>query len=142
MNRISICPDYSALEVAMDAWSEPFWKAGEEGRLVMPRCTSCGTFRWPAGPFCPQCRSQAVEWVPPGQARIYSFTITPVPGPDKDAPPQWRLPALVEFSDAPGVRLVSVLAGAPVDDVAIGDEVTVEWRPGANAPVPVFRPVS
>ena len=137
--RMLACPDYSALDVAMDAWSEPFWKAGEEGRVVMPRCRSCATFRWPAGPFCPKCRAQEVDWVPPGQARIYSFTITPMPGADKDALPQWRMPALVEFDDAPGVRLVSVLIDAPADDVAIGDAVDIEWRPAANAKVPVFR---
>ncbi len=139
MSHISICPDYSALEVAMDAWSEPFWKAGEEGRVAMPRCSECGTFRWPAGPFCPKCRSQKVDWVSPGQARIYSFTCLPMPATDKDATPQWRMPALVEFDDAPGVRLVSVLVDAPVDQVAIGDAVNIAWQRGANSPVPVFR---
>jgi len=139
MTRVSICPDFSTLEVAMDAWSEPFWSAGAEGRVLMPRCTACGTFRWPAGPFCPQCRAQPVAWVSPGQARIYSFTILPMPGADKDAPPRWRLPTLVQFDEAPGIRLVSVLIDADVDAVAFGDPVTIEWRPGANAPVPVFR---
>jgi len=138
-NDRTITPDFSTLEVAMDAWSEPFWQAGGEGRAVMPRCTSCGTFRWPAGPFCPQCRAQEVEWLPAGQARIYSFTLLPVPGPDKEVPPHWRMPTLVEFDDAPGVRLVSVMVDAPVGKVAIGDPVTVDWLPAANAQVPVFR---
>ncbi|MBU6268836.1 MAG: OB-fold domain-containing protein [Sphingomonadales bacterium] len=141
MTRISFCPDYAALEVAMDAWSEPFWQAGTEGRVVMPRCTACGTFRWPAGPFCPRCRAQPVEWVPPGQARVFSFTVLPVPGADRDAPPRWRMPTLVEFADAPGVRLVSVLVDADVDAVAIGDAVAIDWQPAANASVPVFRRV-
>lgn len=139
MSARSICPDYAALDVAMDSWSEPFWQAGAEGRLLMPRCTHCGTFRWPAGPFCPECHTQPVEWVPPGQGRIYSFTILPAPGPDKEAPPGIRIPALVEFDDAPGVRLVSVLIDAAAGDVRIGDTVEVEWRPAANTPVPVFR---
>ena len=51
MTARSICPDFSELEIPMDAWSEPFWQAGSEGRVIMPRCTSCGTFRWPAGPL-------------------------------------------------------------------------------------------
>jgi uncharacterized OB-fold protein len=139
MTARSICPDFSALEIPMDAWSEPFWQAGSEGRVEMPRCTSCGTFRWPAGPFCPECHAQEVEWIEAGQGRIYSFTILPVPGADKDAPPQFRIPALVTFENAPGVRLVSVLVDAPVDAVVIGDEVEVDWLTGANAVVPVFR---
>lgn len=139
MTALSIRPDFTALEIPVDAWSEPFWQAGGEGRLVMPRCTACGTFRWPAGPFCPTCRAQEVEWVPPGQARIYSFTRLPVPGASKDAPPDWRVPTLVEFDDAPGVRLVSVLVEARVDAVAIGDPVDIAWQPAANGVVPVFR---
>lgn len=141
MSTTSICPDYSGLEIAMDAWSEPFWQAGAEGRLLMQQCSHCGVFRWPAGPFCPQCRQQGVEWVSPGQPRIYSFTIVPVPAVDKDAPPAWRMPALVEFDEAPGVRLVSVLVGADPATVAIGDPVAIAWRPAANGVVPVFQPV-
>ena len=139
MTEKSICPDYGALEIAMDSWSEPFWKAGAEGRVLMQKCSNCGTFRWPAGPFCPACHRQGVEWVPPGQARIYSFTVLPVRGADKEAPPQWRMPTLVEFDQAPGVRLVSVLVDADPQSVAIGDPVDIEWRPAANGVVPVFR---
>ena len=138
MSALSVCPDYSALEVPFDVWSEPFWRAGVERRLVMPRCGACGAFRWPAGPFCPSCRSQTVEWVPPGTGRLYSFTILPVPG-EEGAPPQFRIPALVEFDDAPGVRLVSALVDAPVEQVAIGMRVEVDWVPAANLSVPVFR---
>jgi uncharacterized OB-fold protein len=134
----SITPDYSALEIPMDAWSEPFWAAGTEGRLVMPRCGDCGTFRWPAGPFCASCQSQAVEWVAPGQGRIYSFTVLPVPMGEL-AEPGRRVPALVAFDDAPGVRLVSALVDAPLDEVAIDAPVEVHWLPAANTAVPVFR---
>lgn len=139
MSRKTICPDYSALEVAMDAWSEPFWQAGAEGLTVMQKCSHCDTFRWPAAAFCPSCHRQGAEWVPPGQARVYSYTILSVPGPDKEAPPRWRMPTLVEFDEAPGVRLVSVLVDADPDAVNIGDPVQIDWRPAANGVVPVFR---
>jgi uncharacterized OB-fold protein len=138
MSARSLRPDYSALDVPFDVWSEPFWQAGAGRRLVMPRCGACGTFRWPAGPFCPSCRSQAVEWVSPGNGRIYSFTILPVLGED-GAPSQFRIPTLVAFDEAHGVRLVSALVDAPVDQVAIGAEVEVDWVPAANLSVPVFR---
>jgi uncharacterized OB-fold protein len=137
MSARSVCPDYSALEIPMDSWSQPFWDAAAEHRLTMPRCAACGTFRWPAGPFCPKCHSQQVEWVPPGQARIYSFTILPVPG--DEATLRVRIPALVTFDDAPGVRLVSALIDAPPDAVAIDAPVEIEWRAAANATVPLFR---
>jgi uncharacterized OB-fold protein len=135
----SIRPDFSALEIPWDAWSKPFWDAAAERKLLMPRCTDCGTFRWPAGPFCPKCRSQSVEWLPPGQARIYSFTVVPVRSEREDAPPQMRIPALVEFDNAPGVRLVSSLVDAPVEEVKIGAVVDVDWIVAANATAPVFK---
>lgn len=129
-------PDFSTLEVPQDQWSAPFWGWGAQGETRMPSCTTCDTFRWPAGPFCPRCRHQEVEWKPAGQARLYSFTILPVRGAE---PPQSRVPALVEFDDAPGVRLVSVLVDADLDAVAIGMPVIVAWMPAADAVVPIFR---
>src|SRR6202042_2548452 len=38
-----------------DAWTQPFWDAAAEGRLVAPRCTTCGTFVLPPQPFCFTC---------------------------------------------------------------------------------------
>jgi uncharacterized protein len=139
MSARSICPDYSTLDIPMDAWSEPFWQAGAEGRMVMPRCCACGTFRWPAGPFCPECHTQPVDWVAPGEARIFSFTILPVPGETREAPPQFRVPVLAEFAAAPGVRLVSVLVDAPLDAIQLGAPLDIAWRPASNGQVPVFR---
>lgn len=141
MSTASLMPDHSALEVPMDMWTEPFWRAGEEGRLTFPRCTHCGAFRWPGGPFCPDCRHQAVEWVEAGQARLYSFTAIPVPGADKAAAPGWRMPAVAVFDGVPGVRLVSALVGADPGKTAIDDPLTIEWIAAANTKVPVFRRV-
>ena len=135
----SLTPDFAQLVVAMDAWSEPFWQAASEHRLQFPRCGACGTFRWPAGPFCYKCRSQAVEWVAAGQGRIYSYTVLPAMGPDKDAPPQWRVPVVVEFEGIPDVRLVSVLVDAPLAKLAIGGALVPHWLPAENATVPAFR---
>ena len=135
----SITPDFVELGVVWDVWSEPYWQAAGEHRVIMPKCGACGTFRWPAGPFCFRCRSQEVEWVDPGQARLYSFTVLPVMGADKDALPGYRIPAVVEFEHAPGVRLVSVLIDAAVDEVAVDGAVVFDWLPAANATVPVFR---
>jgi hypothetical protein len=139
MSARSSCPDFSLLQVPTDAHSQPFWDSAAARKLLMPRCTQCGTFRWPAGPFCPQCRSQQVEWVPPGQGRIYSFTVLPMRGEVGNAPQQFRIPALVEFEGAPGVRLVSSLVDAPIEQVDIGIRVDVDWLPAANTTVPVFR---
>jgi uncharacterized OB-fold protein len=139
MSARSVRPDLASLEVPWDVWGEPFWKATAERILLMPSCADCATFRWPPGPFCAKCHSQNVVWAPPGQGRIYSFTVLPVAATDKDAPPQYRVPVLVEFDHAAGVRLVSALIDAPLDNIAIGARVEVDWLAAANATVPVFR---
>lgn len=135
----SITPDFTALDVARDAWSEPFWQGTAEHRLAFPSCTECGTFRWPAGPFCPKCHAQPVTWKSAGAASVYSFTVLPVRGADDGDPPQQRIPVLAEFADAPGVRLVSVLIDADPQAVTIGAPLTPDWLPAANATIPVFR---
>ena len=41
--------------------TEPFWAAAREHRLVVPRCTACGTYRFPPAAFCCRglCRATA-----------------------------------------------------------------------------------
>ena len=69
MSEVTSAPDIRGLEVPTDAWTQPFWDAAAQGHLRFPRCAECGRFRWPPGPFCPACQSQAVQWVaPPGVA--------------------------------------------------------------------------
>lgn len=54
----------------------PFWAAAREGRLSLPFCTECGRAHWPAGPVCPYCLSDAVEWRDvSGRGRISTFTV-------------------------------------------------------------------
>ena len=139
MSARSIRPDFSAFDIPMDAYSEPFWKAAEARTLLMPRCSQCGTFRWPAGPFCPQCHTQPVQWIAPGQPRIYSYTVMPVAGAAQDLSPNYKAAALVEFDDANGVRLVSVLVDAPLAAIHVGAALEVDWLAAANTTVPVFR---
>lgn len=124
---VSTAPDISALEVPMDAWTQPFWDATAQKRLLVPRCAACSRFRWPPGPFCPRCQSQLTEWVEPGLARIYTFTII-----------QDRVPALIEFPAAAGVRMLAAIVGTPLTEIRIGVEVTLGWSQAANAMVPVF----
>lgn len=137
----SACPDCSALEIPADLWTQPFWDAAAAHTLLMPRCSDCGRFRWPPGPFCPACHSQGVEWVPPGRGRVYSFTLVPEPINEAERAPRVFAPALVEFDEAPGVRLIASIVDAPVESITIGAELEVDWIRAAHATVPVFRMV-
>jgi uncharacterized OB-fold protein len=126
-------------QIETDQWSEPYWKAAAEHRLVLPRCTHCGTFRMPA-PFCHECQSQDIVWVEQsGDGAIYSFSVVdyPVISAVKESLPY--VPALIELADAPGVRLISNVVDSLVDDIAIGAQVSLTWQDIEGGSIPRFR---
>lgn len=119
-------PDVDALEVVADTYTEPYWAAAREHRLVAMQCGSCGHFRMPPTPFCPQCHSQETKWPElRGQGAIYSFTLLP-PRKGQDEGP--LAVALVEFAEAPGVRFLSSVVDADPAAIVIGAPVRVVWQ--------------
>jgi uncharacterized protein len=130
-------PRLDDLEVPMDSWTLPFWEATAVRRLLMPRCADCGRFRWPPGPFCPACQSQLVEWCPAGEGRVSSFTIIRQAADGEK--PRALVPALIEFPDAGGIRLLAPIVDTPLKSLCIGAKVVLGWSQAANATLPVFR---
>lgn len=140
MAAVSITPDVGDLVIPADAWTQPFWDAAAQERLIMPHCTACGTYRWPPGPFCPECSAQAVTWTEAGPARVYSYTVSPRHGPDGTT--QFAVPALIEFPEAGGMRLIAAIVETPISRITVGAPVRAEFSPAANGKVPVFRVVT
>jgi uncharacterized OB-fold protein len=136
MTVLSSPPSVGELEIPIDKWTEPFWDATAEHRLSVPQCAVCGTFRWPPGPFCPTCQSQELTWVPAGTPRLYSYTIIKAKQPDGGE--RMLVPALVEFPEAGGVRLLAAIVGAAREDLRIGAALAPDWVTAANAEVPTF----
>ncbi len=133
MADISIAPDIKALEIPDDAWTRPFWEATATHSLIVPQCRDCGQFRWPPGPFCPGCQSQALDWVDAGTAILFSYIVMR----EEDA---FTVPALVEFPAAGGIRLLAAVVGARVEELAIGAALTLDWNAAAGGTmVPIFR---
>src|SRR5262249_59122161 len=124
-----------------NAWTEPFGQAAAEHRLVVPRCTVCGTYRLPPTPFCFACRAQAVEWVEQsGDGEIYSFTVIchPVIPNVADALP--LVAAVVELPGTGGCRLVGTVVDVDPADGAIGLPGRGDWYgPWAHGTVPGVR---
>lgn len=120
-------PDFMA-ELAPDPWTEPFWRAAGEHRLVAPRCTNCGTFRMPPVPFCHTCRHQDVEWVElSGRGTVFTFVITRralIPQLEDAVP---NVVAVIDLEGAPGCRLVSNVLEVDPEAVEIGLPVVVAW---------------
>ena len=130
--------------VTADVFTQPFWDAAAEHRLVVPRCTACGAFRLPPSPFCWQCQSQAVDWVEqPGRGTVYSFTVVrhPLLPSLSDTVPY--VPAVVELPDTGGCRLVGAMTDVAVEDVHVGMAVELVWRDvREGTTVPTWRPAA
>jgi uncharacterized OB-fold protein len=60
-----------------DGADAPYWHELSGGRLVLPRCTGCDRWMWPAGHRCGACGSVGVRWEElPMRATVFSWTRT------------------------------------------------------------------
>ena len=131
-------PPPELFRYASNAWTQPFWDATLEHRLVVPGCGACATLRMPPTPFCPVCRSQAVVWKTlSGFGSVYSYTVVErgiLPGMEHHLP---YVPAVIELDGGPGIRMVSNLVDMELGDLRIGMPVKVVWDAhavGVNLP--------
>lgn len=111
---------------APDSDTAPFWEGCRAHRLLIQRCASCATFRFPPGPFCPKCRSKAVEWVQSsGRGTVFSWIVVehPVP-PDIYGAEVPYVVALIALEE--GVRIASNIVGC--DPYSIAADMPVRVR--------------
>ena len=122
-------PPTGLFHLTTDQWTKPFWDAAREHKLVGACCADCGTFRMPPTPFCPECRSQVIDWRElSGEGVLYSFTIVAraiMPEMADNIP---YVPALVDLPDAPGTRLITNVVDAPLNKIEIGAKLKVKWH--------------
>lgn len=139
-DRIAKRPPDALFQLATDAWTKPYWDAAAEGRIDIARCGACGAFRMPPTPFCPQCRSQAVEWVTAsGRGTLYSYSVVEraiLPGMADCVP---YVTAVVELADVGAVRLITNIVEARIGDLAVGIPVRAVFdRLPDGAAIPRF----
>lgn len=135
-------PPDQAFDPAPNTFTAPFWEATKRRVLVAARCGACGRFRMPPTPFCPHCRSQALEWPElSGTGTLYSYTVVNralVPGAEDTIP---YVPAVVELDGAPGIRLVSNVVEAEVESITVGMRLALVWDAHhSGVMLPRFRP--
>jgi uncharacterized OB-fold protein len=135
-------PPPDLFKLATNAWTQPFWDAAAQHRLVVAQCETCGTCRMPPTPFCPACQSQQIDWKTlSGLGEIYTYTIVDraiLPGMADHLP---YVPAVITLEGGGGVRLISNVVDVALAELAIGMPVQVVWddlREGVA--VPRFRP--
>ena len=114
--------------------TEPFWAAAREGKFLIRACTECGKAHWYPRAICPHCFSEKTEWREgSGRGTIYSVSVM------KRAPEVYAV-AYVTLEEGP--TMMTNIVDCDFDTVAIGQKVTVTWRPTKDdgPPYPQFKP--
>lgn len=59
-----------------DEESRPFFAGAKESKLMLLRCTQCGTYRLPGRDRCSDCWSTETEWAQvSGRGKLYTFGV-------------------------------------------------------------------
>lgn len=118
----------------------PFFDGAARGELLLQRCTSCGTFRFPARALCTECLSSAATWErSAGRGEVWSFTVMhQVYHPAFAAEVPYAV-VIVRLDEGP--KLTANLRGTPAHEVRIGTRVVVDFERIGDVALPVFRAV-
>jgi len=120
--------DYTKPVVVPSEDSGPFWAAAKGHKLSLQKCGTCGSFRFPPSPLCPECTAMGGEWTElSGRGKVSSFVVfhrAYHKSFEGDLP---YAVALIELDE--GVRLMSTVVGGDPWSVSVGDRVVVGWEP-------------
>lgn len=121
-----------------DEESGEFFEGARRHELMLMRCKSCGAWRLPSRPRCPDCWSTETEWAKAsGRGTLYSFGIMhqKFPGFENEVPYNY---AIVELEEGP--RIVSDIAGVPNEELRVDMPVEAVFEDVAeDATVVRFR---
>jgi uncharacterized OB-fold protein len=113
----------------IEALTRPFWEAARAGRLVIQRCTACGTFRHLPHAMCSSCQSSAHEWVESaGRGTVFTYTIVTHSVHPATAS---RVPynaVVVQLDDCGGVLVPGNVVDCAPGDVRVGLPVEVVFE--------------
>ena len=124
-----------------DPESRPFWEGCRAHKLLIVKCRSCGTHRFPATSFCAKCRSPEYDWVEAsGKGKVFSWIVVRHPVPRdvyaNDVPYTVALVTLAE-----GVRMPTNIVDCKPEDVKADMPVRIAYRDVTpDISLPVFKP--
>ncbi len=123
---------------ALNADNRAFWQGGQQGELLIHRCSACSRFFHPPAPLCPRCASFDVAPVPvSGKGKVLSYTVNYQPwAPDLEVP---YVVAIIELVEQSGLQFVSNVVGLPVTQVHIDMPVRVSFLNVEDVWLPLFE---
>lgn len=126
-----------------DAQFAPHFVHLAHGQLCFPYCPACARFHWYPMPLCPHCQGAGIEWrqVAP-RGTLFSWTEIHHAFDARYAGPLPYIVALIDFADAPGVRLVSNIVGTAAHTLVLNMPLTAHFAHDAHGqPQVTFRPL-
>lgn len=123
-------------------WSQGFWEAAADGRLVLKTCLDCGHVDHPPYLYCTQCGSHRSEWRPAcGRAKLVAFAVNTYGVPVAFIDDLPYVLAIVELPEGP--RMISNIVGCAHDELRNGMMLEVVFeRQDERVVLPKWRPVA
>jgi len=122
-------------------WSQPFWDAAKQHRLVLKKCGKCGFIDHPPYLYCTSCHADEHEWIEAsGKATLaaYAINVFGVPFPFWDDLPY--VVALIDLQEGP--RMISNIVECDHDKLENGMELEVLFDDvSGEISLPKWRPV-
>ena len=119
-----------------------FWAATKEKEFRYQQCRDCDQIVFYPRRHCTGCTSGNLEWkVASGKGAVYTYSVV-----RQSYHPFFRnlVPYAVAWVDLEeGPRVLTNIVGVedPLNDVAIGQAVQLEWEEYEDLSIPLFRPV-
>ncbi len=122
-------------------WSQEFWKAAKQHRLVIQECNDCKAKIFYPRKFCPECWSANLGWTEAsGRGKVAKFTVTM----DQVEPAFWEdIPFVLAYVDLEeGIRMMTRIVECEPEDVTFDMDVEVVFEDvNEEFSLPYFRPL-
>lgn len=121
-------------------WSEEFWQATKQHKLLIQNCQNCGANIFYPRKYCPECWSGDLGWIEAsGRARIYSFSVMMDMVEPMFMPDLPYVLATVNLEE--GIRMTTRIVECNPEDVKIDMEVEAVFEDiSPECALPMFRP--
>jgi len=113
--------------------TQAFWKAAEQGKLMIGKCSACGKVHYYPRAICPFCFSDRTELQQAsGIGTVYTYSVM------RRAPIPYAI-AYVTLSEGP--TMMTNIVDCDLDKIRIGQSVKLVFKPtDGGPPVPMFTP--
>jgi len=124
-----------------NTWSEPYWNAAREEKLLLQKCSDCGKHIFYPRLLCPACFSDNIDWIEAsGKGNIYTYTVVTNNAPSIFLEDMPYVIAIVRLEE--GVQMLTNIVDCDHEKLACDMPVEVTYRKlNEEFTLPVFKPV-